>query len=82
MVAKSFKNENILKLRELSNLMCSGSFDNKQEKKYKDVVEEIKEVLKSETEYLSSEKSRYKKMKCYENIYKKLEHVLNKIKNF
>lgn len=80
MVAKSFKNENIQKLRKLSDMMCSGLFDTKPDSIYKDLVDEIKGVITQESEFLKSEKSRYKRMKCYENIYNRLEHILNRLK--
>lgn len=76
------KNENLIKLRELSDKLCSIDYNKvtSEEIKYKDVVGEISEVIEDSEETLFEVKDNDNKLKCYETMCYKLKLIVNKFK--
>lgn len=70
---KSVTNENLSKLRELSNEMCD-SFE------YRIIVEKLKRVVDSGKDKIESYKTPQSKMKCYESMCSEITKILNTIK--
>ncbi len=77
MVSNVVTNDNILKLRELADKLCG---DQNPKTPHKQVLDEIRFVLESESENLAKERSRDWKLKCYENMSNRIKIILDKLK--
>jgi hypothetical protein len=64
-------NENILKLRELTDKLCTMPDETFG------TMREIKSVIKENEEILKVTKSDRKKIKCYEVLFDKIKSILN-----
>jgi|688.fasta_scaffold988297_2 hypothetical protein len=64
-------NENILKLRELTDKLCTMPDETVG------TMREIKSVIKENEEILKVTKSDRKKIKCYEVLFDKIKSILN-----
>jgi hypothetical protein len=64
-------NENILKLRELTDKLCTMPDETFG------TMLEIKSVIKENEEILKVTKSDRKKIKCYEVLFDKIKSILN-----
>jgi len=69
-------NENIIKLRELSNILCTIIDDKTSEK----MIYEIKNIVEVENEHVNQLDNKDAKIMCYENMCTKLKIILNKFK--
>ncbi len=70
-------NENLIKLRELTNKLCSS---NDSEPNYQKIVFDISDLLNFSKNEMSNLKSKYEKLKCYEDMSNRLEIILKQIK--
>lgn len=68
--------ENILKLRELSEQICSR--ENQDE--YKEIVLQLKDVLDEGKDEIANSKTIKTKVKCYETMCITITKILNNIK--
>ena len=64
-------NENILKLRELTDKLCTMPDETVG------TMREIKSIIKENEEILKVTKSDRKKIKCYEVLFDKIKSILN-----
>jgi Mg2+ and Co2+ transporter CorA len=71
------KNENLIKLKELSDKICKVEADTDN---YKDVVEEIADVIENSEDIIVDERDRDNKLKCYESMFSKLKLIINNFK--
>lgn len=71
-------NDNIIKLRELTDKICKGEVND--DELFKQIIDEIKAVLDAEEDNLATIKSNTKKVKCYEDMCSKIKIILNKFK--
>jgi vacuolar-type H+-ATPase subunit H len=74
MATKSVENENMVKLKELTNKLSSST-----NKKYSTIVKELKSIVdegKKEVERNSNPQS---KMKCYETMCSKITNILKNV---
>ena len=74
---KNVPNENILKLRELTDKICKTSPD---ENDYKLVVNELKKVIKEGKEEIDKSINDETKVNCYETMCMAVINIINKIK--
>jgi hypothetical protein len=72
-------NENISKLRELTEKLCNNEFEN-EAIDYKEIVNEVKDIIATENENVHDEKNQANKVKCYENMCSKIKIIFNKFK--
>lgn len=76
-------NENLVKLRELTEKICLSEqeefFDDYQNKK---IIKEIKQTVESEIKNISEKKSEKEKLNCYEKLVSNLNIILNKFNFF
>jgi hypothetical protein len=72
MVSERVVSENILKLRELTNKICST-----HEIDYFDIVNEIKELVSTAALTMSLEKNKDKKLRYYELMVSKIDTMVN-----
>jgi gamma-glutamyl:cysteine ligase YbdK (ATP-grasp superfamily) len=75
-MGKSASNENILKLRELTQKMCKMS----NEKNCEDILKEVKVIVDEGSEEIKVLSSTQTKIKCYENMCTNIITILNSIK--
>lgn len=68
--------ENILKLRKLTEQICST--ENNDE--YKDIVLQLKEILDGGKDEIAKSKTIKTKVQCYENMCVTITKILNDIK--
>ena len=68
--------ENILKLRALTEQICSR--ENNDE--YKEIVLQLKEIVNEGVEEISNSKTVKTKVKCYETMCMTITKILNNIK--
>lgn len=81
MVSK-IKNDNLVKLRVLADELCQHDFTKgMDEDMYRKTIAEIKSIVETSDESVLNEKSRYKKLKCYETMCSKIKIILSKLKN-
>jgi len=73
---RSVPNENILKLRELTDKMCSNSIDNE----YKKVVQELKKVISEGKDIIDKSSTDENKINCYESMCITVMNIINKVK--
>ena len=80
--ANYVKNENLIKLKELSDKLCSVDYKEniKEEMCYKEVVGEISDVIEDSEEILFEEQNSDNKLKCYETMCSRLKLIVNKFK--
>jgi ribosomal protein S20 len=74
---KSVPSENILKLRELTDQICSRE---ESEEEYKKVVKELKNIVEKGVIEIENSKTPKSKMKCYENMCSTIKTILTSIK--
>lgn len=74
---KNVPNENILKLRELTDKICKT---NPNENDYKIVVDELKKVIKEGKTEIDRSLTEEKKINCYENMCVTVMNIINKVK--
>lgn len=74
---KNVPNENILKLRELTDRICKTSPD---ENDYKRVVNELKQVIKEGKNEIDRSLTEEKKINCYETMCIAVMNIINKVK--
>jgi hypothetical protein len=74
----SVPSENILKLRELTDKLCSmnGSYDSKE------VLFKLKYIMSENKKQIDTIKTEKTKLKCYENLYDTMFKILNETKTF
>jgi hypothetical protein len=70
---KSVTNDNLSKLRELSNEICD-TFE------YRIIVQKLKKIVESGKDEVESYKTPQSKMKCYESMCSEITKILNTIK--
>ena len=75
---KSVPSENILKLRELTEQICSHE---NSEVEYKKVIKKIKSIVEQGVVKIEKSTTPKTKMKCYENMCATIKTILNSIKN-
>jgi len=75
-MGKSTSNENILKLRELTEKMCEVSI----EKDYENIFNKVKMIVEGGSEEIKVLSNAQSKIKCYENMCAKIIMILNTIK--
>ena len=75
-------NENLLKLRELSDKICESELKTpiNDSNEYKEVVHEITDLVQNVGNTIGVEKNKATKLKCYENMCEELKKILHKIK--
>ena len=73
-------NENMVKLKELTDRICAEEATDINETDYKIAVEEINNVFTSEIHNIEDSQNKEKKLKCYENICSNIQIILNKFK--
>jgi len=74
---KGAPSENILKLRELNQKLTS---EKEHPDEYKQIVDELKEIVEFGKQEIIDTTTSTKKIKCYENMCSKITMILNKIK--
>ena len=74
---KSVPSENILKLRELTDKICSRE---DSEVEYKKVVKQLKNIVDKGVVEIENSQTPKSKMKCYENMCATIKTILNSIK--
>lgn len=72
---KSVPSENILKLRELTEKLCSLNYDDDKEK-----LDKIKSILYENKKQIDLYKTEKNKLKCYENLCSTLINLLTEPK--
>lgn len=76
-----YKNENLIKLKELSDKICSSDFSqDDEESDYKEVVGEIVNIIENSNDIIEEQENDDKKLKCYEAMCGELKKILTKIK--
>lgn len=85
MVSASFHpNENLLKLRELSDKLCAYYNDDNNDVStnddYKEIILEISNLVENSGNTINQEKKKDDKLKCYESMCFELKNILKKIK--
>jgi len=70
------KNENILKLRELTDRICNTV----PEGEYITVLAELKNIIEEGKVKIESYSTTNSKVKCYENMCLKITKILNNVK--
>ena len=70
-------NENIIRLRELTDRFNS---DSENEKNYAESIKQIKKIFEEEDFNLKSEKTKEKKLKCYERMSSSIKIILQNFK--
>lgn len=71
-------NENILKLRELTDKMCQYDMIDSAEEDYKQTLKDIKKIF--DTELPSQARNKDMKLQSYERIYSKIQIILSNFK--
>lgn len=74
---KNVPSENILKLRELTDQICSRE---ESEVEYKKVVKQLKNIVDKGVVEIENSQTPKSKMKCYENMCATIKTILNSIK--
>jgi hypothetical protein len=74
---KNVPNENILKLRELTDRICMASSN---ENDYKLIVDELKQVIKDGKIEIERSLTDEKKVNCYETMCMAVMNIINKVK--
>ena len=72
----SVPNENILKLRELTDEICDSSLDDN----YKIVLKKLKTIVQEGKNEINRTISSQSRIKCYEKMCSNITLVLNEIK--
>jgi len=73
-MTKSVPNENILKLRELSDKLCEISTDD-----YKIIVKKLKNIVDNGKDEIEKSTSSQSKIKCYESMCATITNLLNNV---
>jgi hypothetical protein len=77
----SVSNQNLLKLKELSDKICLNegniSIENAENA---NLVEEIEKTINSESSVLSNQSTTDEKLNCYEKMFQKLQIMINNFK--
>ena len=74
---KAVPSENILKLRELNQMLTS---ETEHPDEYKKIVNELKEIVECGKQEIIDTTTSTSKIKCYENMCSKITMILNKLK--
>ena len=69
--------ENILKLRELTEKICSVP----PKGEYETVLSDVKSIVKKGEDEVEKTFSSNQKIKCYEQMFKKINNILKNVKN-
>ena len=72
----SVPNDNILKLRELTNKICNSKPTNE----YKLIVDELKQVINEGKKNIDNSETNESKINCYESMCMSVMNIINKIK--
>jgi hypothetical protein len=72
------KSENLIKLKELTDKICSME-DSKCECTCKSTVSKIKDILNEEIGNIGRAKTKQEKFSCYERMCQTITNLLNKI---
>jgi hypothetical protein len=72
-------NENIKKLKELSDKLCDFS-NSSNENSSINIISEIKNIVEIENKNISSNNNKDEKIICYENMCSKIKIILNRFK--
>jgi hypothetical protein len=72
----SVPNENILKLRELTNKICNS----KSDYDYKSIVDELKQVISEGKVVIEKSECNETKIGCYESMCVAVMNIINKVK--
>jgi hypothetical protein len=75
---KNVPSDNILKLRELTNKLCSVEYAD--DVQYKDVLKKLKSVIDDGKKTVDTANSEQTKIKCYESMCVTIMTILEKIK--
>jgi hypothetical protein len=75
--ANHVKNENLIKLRELSDKICSVEANTTD---YKEAVCEMADVIEHSEDMIEDANNTDNKIKCYESMFSKLKLILNNFK--
>lgn len=75
--ANHVKNENLIKLKELSDIICKTETDKGN---YKEAVGEIADVIEHSEDMIEDAQNTDNKIKCYESMFSKLKLILNNFK--
>lgn len=74
-------NENLNKLKELSEKICANEFESeKKESNNTILVEEIKKTIDLETAIIDEQKTNDDKLNCYEKMFQHLKIMLGNFK--
>lgn len=74
-------NENIVKLRELTDRICAyESNHSEKDFKSKEIVKLISEAIESEVSEIKRKQCEKEKVKCYEEMCTKIKSILNNVK--
>jgi hypothetical protein len=73
-MGKSVPNENILKLRELSEKLCQTPSD-----EYRNIVKKLKNIVESGKDEIEKTTSSQTKIKCYESMCATITNLLNSV---
>lgn len=71
------KNENLIKLKELSDKICSVQASKTN---YKGAVDEMVGIIENSEDMIIDEENAGDKIKCYESMFSKLKLILNNFK--
>jgi acetoin utilization deacetylase AcuC-like enzyme len=74
-MGKSVTNENLVKLRELSDELCSVHKDD-----YLAVVKKLKKIIDDGKEEIDLTNNSISKIKCYETMCASITNILNTVK--
>jgi uncharacterized LabA/DUF88 family protein len=77
-MVSSVNNENLAKLKILSDKICLMEKNLNDEDDKKKSFEEIKEIFKNETQKINLAKTKREMFNCYETIYNSIKIILNK----
>jgi len=72
----SVPNDNILRLRELTNKICNSKPNNE----YKLIVDELKKVISDGKKDIDESETNEIKINCYESMCMAVMNIINKIK--
>jgi hypothetical protein len=75
-----YKNENLIKLKELSDKICETELSSGEDNSYKEVVDEITKLVENSDDEIQVHKTKDHKLKCYEGMCLELKKILTKIK--
>jgi len=73
-------NPNLIKLKELSDKLCTISENETKNEESVVLVEEIKKTIDIESKNINSTVTKEEKLNCYEKMFQKLQIIINNFK--